>query len=305
MALIRVKHQHGKYFTMSKTSMQDTTLSWRAKGILAYLMSHSDNWELQHNDLVNQSREGDNAVRSALYELELAGYLIRKRYRHQVTGAFFWVREVYEEPVPEDQRSNPAARKVGPREPLVENPQVDNPHVENPQILLKNENARSKDIIAIEQNQNSVLAPPSELATQRDFLDEVPDLETAKATEPEDDLLFDNINENRKARGRRAMHREFASLPQKRVWRESTRYLMGCDGGTPDVGQLEKLKEYITQALIAERTDRAALISYIAKCAENQRTGQRSSHGPSFGSSRQDVGVHIPNEKHNLSEVLK
>ena len=57
-----------------KSMLNDDSLSWRAKGILSYLLGKPSGWKLRVSDLVNHGREGRDAVRSALNELRAAGY---------------------------------------------------------------------------------------------------------------------------------------------------------------------------------------------------------------------------------------
>lgn len=50
-------------------------LSWRAVGILVYMLTRPDDWELRKGDLVNRHREGRDAVLTATNELRAAGYV--------------------------------------------------------------------------------------------------------------------------------------------------------------------------------------------------------------------------------------
>lgn len=54
--------------------LADPRLSWKAKGILAYLVGHPDNWVVQVDDLVKKSTTGRDAVYAALKELKENGY---------------------------------------------------------------------------------------------------------------------------------------------------------------------------------------------------------------------------------------
>lgn len=62
--------------------LADDELSFRALGILAYLLSRPPGWETDSKRLAaGKRREGRDAVRSALKELELRGYLHRVKVR--------------------------------------------------------------------------------------------------------------------------------------------------------------------------------------------------------------------------------
>ena len=60
---------------VSKSWINDCNISFKAKGIMVYLISKPDFWKIRECDLVNMSTEGRAAIRSALLELETAGYL--------------------------------------------------------------------------------------------------------------------------------------------------------------------------------------------------------------------------------------
>lgn len=55
--------------------LRDTKLSWKARGILAYLLTLPDNWKGQIYHLKEMSElDGETAIRSALKELVENGY---------------------------------------------------------------------------------------------------------------------------------------------------------------------------------------------------------------------------------------
>ena len=59
---------------VSKSMLDDEHLSWRAKGVLSYLLGKPAGWKLRATDLMNKSKDGSRAVRAALKELRAAGY---------------------------------------------------------------------------------------------------------------------------------------------------------------------------------------------------------------------------------------
>lgn len=57
-----------------KSMLDDSSLSWKAKGLLSYLLGKPAGWKLLVSDLVNRGCDGKAAVRSGLNELRAAGY---------------------------------------------------------------------------------------------------------------------------------------------------------------------------------------------------------------------------------------
>ena len=134
--IIRTHKEDGKFFMMHKHPIESAELSWKAKGILTYLMSKPSDWTIRISDLVKHSADGEGALRNGLAEMERAGYLVKRR-ENDKNGLFNWVCVVYETPVPPEERSNPDDRKLTqPRKksetlPFARNPQMDNPEMEN------------------------------------------------------------------------------------------------------------------------------------------------------------------------------
>lgn len=77
--LIRRRARYERNFTQIANSwLRDESLSYRARGILAAVWSHDDGWTIKLKDLAAASpKEGIDAVRAAVNELELVGYLRR------------------------------------------------------------------------------------------------------------------------------------------------------------------------------------------------------------------------------------
>lgn len=78
MPLIRGHHDFDDHFAQIPNSwLRDARLSFKARGLLALLMSHREGWSLSVNALASQNQEGKDAIRSAIQELEGYGYLYR------------------------------------------------------------------------------------------------------------------------------------------------------------------------------------------------------------------------------------
>lgn len=90
MATFRIqKNRENPYVMLDKFSINDSALSWKAKGLLAYLLSKPDDWIVKEHDLVAHATDGRDSVRATIRELEAAGYLIRGKRRRDVKGRLF------------------------------------------------------------------------------------------------------------------------------------------------------------------------------------------------------------------------
>jgi len=69
---IRSPKRHN-YSIIDNTCLRDPNLSWKAKGLFAYLLSLPDDWQIYQKDLVNRATDGDTSLRSGIIELEKAG----------------------------------------------------------------------------------------------------------------------------------------------------------------------------------------------------------------------------------------
>ena len=96
--IIRVeKNADNPYVMMNKLFLSDTRLSWKAKGLLSYLLSKPDNWKIIIESLIKESTDGERAVRSALNELKEFNYIQRYPvFKDKVID--HWESIVYEQP---------------------------------------------------------------------------------------------------------------------------------------------------------------------------------------------------------------
>ena len=71
---------------ISNALLRDADLSFKARGLAAWMLSHRADWELTLARIAEGNGIGVDAVRSAVKELESAGYLVRERQRDADTG---------------------------------------------------------------------------------------------------------------------------------------------------------------------------------------------------------------------------
>lgn len=81
------------YTRIRNSTLRAEGISFKATGILAVLLSNSDGWYSFSARLERMKKDGKDAVRSGIVELEEAGYLMRVRFRDKSTKRWigsFW-----------------------------------------------------------------------------------------------------------------------------------------------------------------------------------------------------------------------
>lgn len=69
------------YAMISYTLLRDERLTWKARGVLSYMLTMADNWQFYTDELASHGPDGVKAVRSALNELIRLGYLVKQKQR--------------------------------------------------------------------------------------------------------------------------------------------------------------------------------------------------------------------------------
>jgi len=111
MATFRIVKSRG-FTTIPNALINDSEISFKAKGILIYLLSKPDDWKVYESDIVNHSTDGRDKVRSGIKELLDAGYISRAQTRNesgQFEGIDYEVREERQTLIP--ARVEPVAGK--------------------------------------------------------------------------------------------------------------------------------------------------------------------------------------------------
>lgn len=97
--VIRVRKRPNNFVMLDKTFLEDERLSFKAKGILAYLLSKPDNWKVIVGNLVKFSKDGKSAVYAGLKELKECGYYVKTPIRSEDGRRISrWESTVYEMP---------------------------------------------------------------------------------------------------------------------------------------------------------------------------------------------------------------
>lgn len=112
MPIKRGRHSFDDRFTqIANDWLRDNRLSFKARGLLAYIESHTPEWDISVHWLAANNPEGKEALRSAIAELELYGYLLREQ--ENVGGRFGEVTWITQEPLAENPPAeNPPHKKT-------------------------------------------------------------------------------------------------------------------------------------------------------------------------------------------------
>ena len=94
--IIRAKRRQN-FTIINNAVLTDSRLSFRAKGVLAFVLAKPDDWAISERSLAQEGPDGRSAVASALGELEAAGYLQRRRVRN-ADGTLGWENTIFDEP---------------------------------------------------------------------------------------------------------------------------------------------------------------------------------------------------------------
>ena len=122
MAVFRVEKNKG-YTVMSNHHLRNKALSLKAKGLLSQMLSLPEDWDYTLKGLSLINRESIDAIRTAVWELERAGYIRREQGRDPKGKMADMVYTIYEQPVLD---------KPVLENPVLENPTSDNPTSNNP-----------------------------------------------------------------------------------------------------------------------------------------------------------------------------
>ena len=136
MAVFRVERNAG-YTVMSNHHLRNKELTLKAKGLLSQMLSLPENWDYTLAGLSCINRESIDAIRTAIWELEKAGYITRRQGRDEKGKMTAIEYTIYEQPQLPPPLDNPVLENPTTGKPILENPTTDNPTSENPTQLNK------------------------------------------------------------------------------------------------------------------------------------------------------------------------
>lgn len=156
--------QKTKDFTvMSNHHLKNKDLSLRSKGLLSFMLSLPEDWDYSLKGLATLNKEGIDAIRSAINELEAFGYIERSRVRNEKgqLGENEYI--IHELPIsPEPKQTEPTLEN-----PTLDNPTQEKPTQEKPTQLNKDRSSKEKSITDGSNTDSiPILSPPSPLGEE-------------------------------------------------------------------------------------------------------------------------------------------
>lgn len=198
MAVFRVERT-SDYTVMSNYHLRDKRLSLKAKGLLSQMLSLPEDWDYTLAGLCYINRESKDAIRTAIHELEQAGY-IRRRQTIDSGGKFAGNEyTIYERPQ-EPPSGEPSSEKPSSGNPTTGKPMPENPTQQN--IEKQNTDQSNTDSILF---RGSAAEPPEpkrietslakRMADYRDLIRDNIQYPLLVAQNPDDAVLIDEIVE--------------------------------------------------------------------------------------------------------------
>ena len=168
MAVFRVEKT--KDFTiMSNYHLRDKNLSLKAKGLLSQMLSLPEEWDYTLAGLACINKESKDAIRSAVNELEQAGYITRRQTTTE--GGRFGCNEylIRERPVlPSPLPENPTTDSTPTAIPMSENPTQLN--INSSKTEKEKTELSSTDSLPISQKRNRTEVTAAEMQSYREII---------------------------------------------------------------------------------------------------------------------------------------
>ena len=140
---VRVK-KNENYTTVHNGFIKRKDLSWKAKGIMTYLLSLPDDWVVNLDEIKRNASDGESSFRSGWKELKDAGYVSKRSIRDEVTKKILKWETIIKEIPDEKKNHNVGNHNVGIH-------QVGNHQVDNRKLLSTKELSTNKLITNIQK----------------------------------------------------------------------------------------------------------------------------------------------------------
>lgn len=101
----KIKRKAKNFTQVDNAVIRRTDIGFCARGILQFMLSHSDEWVMNMAVLEKHTPEPRRAIKKAVWELEAAGYATRHQIKNKKNQFVGTVWTWHEEPVPVSERT--------------------------------------------------------------------------------------------------------------------------------------------------------------------------------------------------------
>lgn len=147
MPIVRRTSLKAGYTLIPNIGLEDPTLSAKAKGLLAYMLSKPNDWTFYQRELQEHFTDGKDSIKSAMAELVHHGYIAKEARSRNSRGQLQesnWI--IFDGPSPNaenpqqvetpvNQQSKNKNAGISTFPPNADLPTLENPTQENPQLL--------------------------------------------------------------------------------------------------------------------------------------------------------------------------
>ena len=181
MSIIRTKREHN-YTVISNKVYEKNQLSWQAMGLLGYLLTKPDNWQVMVAELVNVTKDtkkptGREGVYNIINELKEKGFI---SVRKNSDGSTDYT--VYDEPIQQSNQENPNQGK-----PNQGKPNQAEPNQAEPTLV----NTEYKQVLNINKDGEEEGAENATSASEKNISNVFGDFPITDDWEPKDKAAFD------------------------------------------------------------------------------------------------------------------
>jgi len=198
MAVFRIEKTQN-YTVMSNHHLRNAALTLKAKGLMSQMLSLPENWDYTLKGLSFINRESVEAIRTAVLELEAAGYITRRQTRDGKGKMSNIEYTIYEQPQKQDAPEldkppfSPSCDFPITDKPTTENPLSDSPTSENATQLNKEKALSSKEKIITDSSSTHQSIYPATREQEPPPDGGIDRIDRRSATEIYRDIIKDNI----------------------------------------------------------------------------------------------------------------
>ena len=121
--IVRSPRPTTNFTVLNNSIIRDQRLTWKARGLLVFLLSQPDNWRTTTAGLTVYGVDGRDSIRAGLKELEIAGYLTRRTWQDDL-GHWRTETTVHDSPTssttnPQPEPDYPTPVKPSPNKELI------------------------------------------------------------------------------------------------------------------------------------------------------------------------------------------